>query len=284
MNTGQYSQITNSRPWLSTPVNTNVKSKKSKVVSALIYSIFDQCSRLTDDPFWVSTFEQAAYGKLPRGFFMKDNYLTHKKGSKVQRLEVSNDPHVAFKECKEFFNTTAGIMSQSDSIKSHENYEKEIAEYQSIMTCSWSDIKKKKIKDLLLGSFIDEIAKHLKLESRERLELETSIHILMFLGHIQAKHVTFYQGKIYKIHGLYYDLTNRKPVISSDLKPKTSSSSSCAKYKNSSAKTKTRKNFLSHWNIFLNKLSKTEKKTKGNETAEDVQQNKVVDLLTPISQ
>ena len=95
------------RPWLATPVTSSQnKVRKGKAPPQVVNKIFFDCVELTDDPMWKNLFNQAAYGKLPRGFLYKESFLSHKKGNKTKRIEVPQAPAEAISACIEFFQDT----------------------------------------------------------------------------------------------------------------------------------------------------------------------------------
>jgi hypothetical protein len=227
---GNYAVATiRTRPWLATPITTagsgSGKARRSKNQPAILNPIFEQCTQHITDPFWISIFNQAAIGKFPRGFLFKDNSLTYKRGTKISRIDLSTDPVTAATELMTFFGRMAGIMSTADQARSRQELEDRLTEGVSLHTCTWADIKKKKVREMLIGSFVEDLVKQYELVDRERIQLRSMINLGFILGHFSSTNVQFSQGRIHGIAGLDFDATTRKFSINSSCQPRHSKSS-----------------------------------------------------------
>jgi len=225
---GGYAVTTiHSMPWLDTPIKQKKnKTKKQKTTQQIVNQIFYECSQITDDTFWKSIFLQAANGKLPRGFLFKGNLLTYKRGSKTQRLEVSDDPIEALSTCMSFFRSNAGIRSQTDQEREKQEIEEKLLKLGSIENCMWSDIKKKKVQEILINSFVDSITKSMNLSIKQRDQLTTLINLGFLLGYFTSSSVQFNDGIIKGITGLSFNSETKEFILDVNLsaRPKTSRS------------------------------------------------------------
>jgi hypothetical protein len=228
MAVGNYAVATiRTRPWLATPITTagSGKARRSKNQPIILHPIFEQCTRHITDPFWISIFNQAAIGKFPRGFLFKDNSLTYKRGTKISRIDLSTDPVTAATELMTFFGRMAGIMSTADQDRSRQELEDRLTESVSLHTCTWADIKKKKVREMLIGTFVEDLVKQYELVDRERIQLRSMINLGFILGHFSSTNVQFSQGRIHGIAGLDFDATTRKFSINSTCQPRHTKSS-----------------------------------------------------------
>ncbi len=209
---GNYAVTTNkSRPWLSTPiVPPQSKTRRSRGDPIIVNPIFEDCSKLATDPFWINLFHMAAAGKLPRGFMYRNGLLTHKRGLKVSRIEIPIAPVEALSATMSFLMKMGGIMSEFDQEQARQRYNNLPVSTLSIQTCQWSDIKNPHIKELVVNNFVQEVVETYKIEKNEKKDLATTIHIGFILGKFQDKHIQFESGRIRSIDGLNFDAKTRQ--------------------------------------------------------------------------
>lgn len=212
---------TKAQPWLATPVTSvQPKARKVKAKPIVVHSIFQECAQMTTDPYWLEIYESAALGKFPRGFLFKDGYLTYKRGTKITKLFVPSNVTEAFPLCTNFFTSTAGLMSIEDQERAKRDYEIHTQECSTVQNYTWNDIKSKRLKQLLLGTFIAELAKMYDLTPKEKNEASTLINLGFFLGYFQSCHVIYESGRIRCITGLQYCLETRAFSIDPTYTPK----------------------------------------------------------------
>jgi len=212
-------------PWLNTtPVaEKKTKSRKSKQGSAPVHPIFDECSRLTDDPYWKSVLAQAGTGKFPRGFSYKSNQLIHKRGNKIQKVDIGENPVEVLTVTLDFFRSS-GLRSTQDSERERRQLEEQLLESESISNLSWSDIRKKKksLPGLYIEAFIRDIVKAYNLTDYQRKQLTTIINIGLILGYLSDDEIEF-DGSIRSIHGLTFDPEKNEFVLELPKKVQTKS-------------------------------------------------------------
>lgn len=267
---GNYAIATaKTRPWLSTPiVASTTKSRRTKSQVQIVYPLFSECAAITTDPFWSSIFSNAAKGTFPRGFTYyhdestNSRILTYKRGVKTWSTEVPSDPAEAIVTCVGFFARTAGIMSESDQERTKQEYDRRMLEQTSIRASTWSEIKKKKIRDILIGTFVQDIVKAFELTDKESDQLSTTISVGFLLGFFQSKNVHFEQGRIKGIIGLMYDADTRTFFIDPSLTPKISKTSKSRAGKDSEDgdTCKESVSFLNLWVKFIEGIEKSASK------------------------
>jgi len=176
---GQYSvSISFSLPWKKEKPKTVIgdSKKRKKKLKPIINPIFEKCASLTEDRFWQSIFMDCARGKFPRGFTFKNNLLTHKKGSRLTTLEISNSPTDVYSVTMNFFQATAGIMSVKDRQKLQQREEEKLLEeMEKDVDIEWSQIRKENLKEVLITEFIADVSNRMNFNEEEKRELTTTI-------------------------------------------------------------------------------------------------------------
>ena len=228
---GQYAvTASKAKPWLTAPiVHTQSKTRKAKSSAIIVNPIFEECANLTSDSYWILIFNQAAIGKYPKGFTYKEGVITHKRGTKIQRLEIPTSVVDVLPACITFLGKTAGLISPKDAERNREEYDHRISNVKSIYDCTWVDIKNQELKKLLFIDYTNYLSKIHNLTDEEKRQLATMIHIGTHLGFLNDKNIDFADGKINDIDGLIFNDENRIFSIDPNLKPKIAKSSKRSK-------------------------------------------------------
>lgn len=215
---GSYSVSVNfALPWKKDkPANAIGENKKrKKTLKPIIHPIFEKCAGLTEDNFWISTFNDCSRGKFPRGFNYKNNILLHKKGNKLARCELSDSPSEVFFTTREFFRVAAGIMSAEDRKRFKQLEEEKLAEKEAKKEYKWKDIKTERLKEILINEFINNLAIKLDFDEDEKNELITTVKKGFLLKYFNSSNVIMAGFKIVEIDGLLYNEENREYEIDS---------------------------------------------------------------------
>ncbi len=175
---------------------------KSKHV--LLYPLFLRCCLYIVDPFWKYIFEDLAYNKTPYGIVVNEDGLhsiiKHKEFSVL--FEGKSDQEIAFEVCKGL-SEKLSILSQKDHIFRRNAYENAYDKVMKSIT-SWNDIKKKRIKDLLIEQYVLKMKADFKLS----MPLTRILYSIVFIGlqfkTITAKHIIYIEGRITKISGIRF--------------------------------------------------------------------------------
>lgn len=240
------------RPWASTNVVVSKpKTRRAKPDPIVINPIFKECLTYVKDPTWETIFTDASFGKLPRGFTYKDGYITHKIRNKVSRIEISPIAAEAVTECINFFREKAGIMSQDDQKKAKQEFEDFLLNSGALCPNRWSEIRKKKIKDVLISTFIARLTKELGLSNEEKADLRNKIYLGFILGCFGNEQVELCNGYIHAIAGLRLDPDSRKFNINYTKAPKQLKKSRRVEKIN-----KPKQSFYTLWVKFLETLEK----------------------------
>lgn len=204
--TGSYAVTTVYKiPWKQVkkiPEKTKGKKKSNNKIENLIFSA---CAERCDDPYWKDIFENASRNKFPRGFMYKNNLLIHKKGTKTQRIEIPDSISEAVSICLSFFKQAAGLMSELDRERMQREISQELLDKYALEKMGWKDIKKEKVRDLLINEFIRNVAIELKLNHTGLISLQTLIHKGFLFKQFTKDDVIFECGRVIGIKGLVID-------------------------------------------------------------------------------
>jgi hypothetical protein len=247
-----------SRPWSSTSVTVSrPKTRRARPEPVIVNPIFKECAELTTDTMWKSIFNEAALGKLPRGFSFKNGYITHKIRNKVSRLEISDNPSVVLNECIDFFREKAGIMSQEDQKRAKESFEDYLLSTKELYPTKWSAIRKKKIKNALISTYMAKVGKDLHLNQEEKGDLKNTIYLGFILGCFGNNQVELKEGYIHEIIGLEFNEETRKFYIDYSRAPK-----QIKRSRRNEKEVKPKDSFYLFWLKFLNTLERKSMKGK----------------------
>lgn len=258
---GSYAVATiQSRPWMnaiqSSTTTTTAKPRKSKAQPVVVNPIFMECAQLTDDPLWKSLFENSAYGKFPRGFTYREGVLSYKVRSKVFTFEMPQLAYEALPQCVDFMKRTGKIASKADQEQDRMEIEERLQNQVTLDRCNWSDIKKKKVKALLISSYIEETAKAYNMSSKQKEYFKIVLNVGFSLGYLNKDDIVFEEGQVRSITGLTYDPVLKKFAIDS---------TRTAKLKKTSKITpelKSKLSFIDMWYDFVDYLSTLQERKK----------------------
>lgn len=213
-------------------LNTTTKSNQKVVKSSqqqkkgkkqLKYPIFLECTQyIIDEPFWVSIFENLAYGKAPSGTYLsKGGFFcgVHKGNGFSLCLETyENRIEDLTKDVLTLLTQKVGVQSAQDNIRSLEAMDSAEQNIQSSRT-SWLDIKKKSVKDVMIDVYVLEQAKKYNLSISDAKNLNSLLNIAMVFKTILPKDITFQNGKITAIQGISFDEKNHSFIFAHNLIP-----------------------------------------------------------------
>lgn len=173
------------------------KVTRRKNVKEIIHPIFVKCSKLTDDPFWEEVFTKAAYGKMLKGFVYNNDTLIYRRGKKLTRREVPQNPEAALLTTMSFIREQAGIRSVNEEEIDDDESNQVIEEYN----IEKKDLKKNYIQMKLIHDFAEQNTSSLK----EYQDLISIINIGFALRYFTNASIHISNGYITSINGLTYD-------------------------------------------------------------------------------
>jgi hypothetical protein len=180
------------------------------VKKEIIYPLFLECCQFTEDIFWENIFEDLAYGITPYGTYINKGFLCCNYKDKEFSYKIEKkDSEVLYNDIYNLLAKKMGLLSQQDKLKKKIDFslmEDEIKEYRK----SWSNIRKKNIKDLLIENYVIEMKHKYCLTIKQARDLLSQIFIAMVFKTINIKNINYEDGKIISIDGIKF---SKKKVI-----------------------------------------------------------------------
>lgn len=217
-----------------------------------IHPIFEECSKISQDEFWRDILAKCSYNKFPSGFMFKDGYLTHRRGKRITKVYLSEDPEEAVQQIMTFFKEKDHICSDKDKEREEEDIFQESEPLPEIS--DWNMLKKKKkLLEIVLDEFIRERIKERGLGKREKDQLTTVINIAMIQGYFSNETVIMEKNCIETIVGLDYDEDSGLFTLPTCERKIKVSKSTSRRTETLSSKSKNAINFYTLWLDFLKK-------------------------------
>ena len=143
----------------------------------IIYPIFLECCVYAEDSFWKNIFDDLAYGKTPYGTYINKDFLCCGYKDKEFSYKIEKiEPKKIYTDIYKLLTNKLGILSQKEKIKKRISfYQAEDRIKQSRQ--SWSDIRKKNIKDLLIERYVIDMKKKYLLTIKQSKYLLSVIFI-----------------------------------------------------------------------------------------------------------
>jgi hypothetical protein len=176
----------------------------------IIYPIFLECCQFVEDTYWEIIFEDLAYGKCSYGTYISRDFLCCSyKGKEFSYKIEKKDPNILYTDIYNLLTKKLGILSKKDKIKKRtEFYKTEQDIKQSRQT--WSSIKKKNLKDLLIEQYVIKIKKKYSLNISQSRYLLSIIFIAIVFKVITSKDIDYENGHINNIKGIEF---NNKQIL-----------------------------------------------------------------------
>lgn len=170
-------------------LSSHIKSGK---VGKSQYSIFNDLSEFTDDPFWKNEFKKMSNGKFPPGIIYRNNYINYRIKKKVYEMLVPDISEKTFRDIKGFIVNYSGIFSEMDMIKKEKESEKRELIETSV------NIKKEAELEIYLKEFL--IFTEFSEEKKKAYWYLTRLGVEYCL--LGSKDFTFEKDKILEIRGI----------------------------------------------------------------------------------
>lgn len=170
----------------------------------IIYPIFLECCQYTTDAFWENVFEDLAYGKTPYGTYISKDFLccSYRKKDfsyKIERKEAKK----VYDEVHTLLVNKLGLISPQERVKQKKLFD----EYENTMRFSrnsWSSIRKKSIKELLIELFVTRMKNKYSLTLKQSRHLLSVIFIAMVFKVITSDDIEYCDGSIQSIDGIEF--------------------------------------------------------------------------------
>ena len=168
-------------------------------VKKLVYPFFLDCCQYTDNIFWEDIFANLAFGKPPCGSYISENFLCCRLKQKEFNYKIENkDSKTVYKEVFSLLRNRLGIFSHQDKVEKINDIK------------NWNDIKKKKIKELLIELYVSRMRTKYSLSIKQARYLLSTILIAMVFKVITVNDIDYSNGRINKIEGINF---SKKQVI-----------------------------------------------------------------------
>lgn len=176
----------------------------------ILFPIFLECIKYTDDIFWENVFEDLSYGKTPYGTYISKNFFccNYKDKGFNYKIEEDKDPQELYNDIYTLLVKKLCLLSQKDKIKKRLDFFN--IEEDKDMKKTWSSIRKKNIKDLLIENYVISMKNKHYLTFKQARYLISIIYIGMIFKVITVKDIDYNDGKINNILGIEF---KKKEII-----------------------------------------------------------------------
>jgi hypothetical protein len=192
------------------PGRRNRRNNKNN--GSVIYPIFEEASRLTDDPSWESILKDASKGVFPRMYRYNGDVLSFKQKSKVHTKEIClDDPALCLRNVQEFMRNM-GLYSERDQyirLREMEAAEEEVKKPK----VRWKQIKSDKTKNVLISKYISLLERRYTLDNMEITRLANVVRMANSIGMVNANTVSMRNGQIVDISPLCFNSKTRNFFI-----------------------------------------------------------------------
>ena len=176
------------------------------VKDELMYPIFLECCKYTDDIFWKYIFEDFAYGKTPYGTYITKNFLccNYKTREFSYKIDIEKTPEVLYNEIYDILFNKFGLLSNKDKLKKRELFDSTQKEIDNQQLSNWNSIKKKSVKNILVENYIIDQKKKYNLTFSQIKKLLSIIIIGIIFKTITSSDIDYSNSKINKINGFSF--------------------------------------------------------------------------------
>ncbi len=181
----------------------------------IAYPVFLEACQYTEDAYWENIFEELAYGKAPYGTYISKDFLccSYKRKEFSYKLE-KKDAKTVFEDVYNLLTNKLGLLSQREKLDKR----KAFSEYEDTIKDSrqtWTDIKKKNIKELLIELYVVRMKKKHSLSLKQSRHLLSIITVALCFKVLTGDDICYKDGQIASIEGI--DFLNKQVVIKRNL-------------------------------------------------------------------
>lgn len=167
----------------------------------ILYPIFIECLKYTDDIFWQNIFEELSYGRCPYGIYISNHYIccNYKDKKFSYKIDQNKDPDIVFNELENILKTKFGLLSKHDKLQKNKLFVQKQVELTDTLNNEWCNIKKKNIKLILLEKFIISKTNMFDLSVQQSKDLYNKIILGLLLKTISKGQIIYENKKIKEI-------------------------------------------------------------------------------------
>lgn len=170
----------------------------------LVYPVFIECIPHAKEIFWENIFEDLAYGKSPYGTYISKGFLccSYKKKDFSYKIE-NKDSLILYQDIYNLFSKKLNIMSSREkNIKIQKCIEIENNKKKSRE--SWSKIRKKNVKEILIELYVSKMKSMHSLSIKQSRFLLSIILMSIIFKKIIATDINYLDGSIQDINGITF--------------------------------------------------------------------------------
>lgn len=186
--------------------------KTTNVNKKVIYPIFVKCSEQCSDPFWKKLYLSFSINKPPKTLYISNGYINSINKNKKQVFSYnfeSKSPDDIISELNNLIMENTSLISNKDMIKKHNEME-QMKESMNVDNPDWKSVKKKKVKNLYIANFCNEMRIKYKLDWDSTTELCNLIKTGLLLKLQTKNDIEFKDGRILNINGIVYNKKLKK--------------------------------------------------------------------------
>lgn len=169
-----------------------------------IYPIFQECMKITTDPFWIMVFEEMSYGCCFNGTYIaRGTYYCTVKSKEFSYKFQDQTP----KDIKDNITSLLiknNMIGKSDTVLFLKEYMDAKQGIDDILDQDWSDIRKKNLKDLLFQNFLIRMKQQYELKDIQLKKIYSFINFCLLLKTMTNQSVVYENGRIESIHGITF--------------------------------------------------------------------------------
>lgn len=180
------------------------------VKDELVYPIFLQCCKYTDDTFWKYILEDLAYGKSPYGTHINKNFLCcNYKGKEFSyKIDPNKDSEILYEEIYKILFEKFGLLSTKDKQKRREIFDKNQQVMEEQQKSNWNSIKKKSVKNIIVENFVIDKKREYNLSFSQIRKLLSIIIVGIIFKTIRATDIEYNDSKITNIADINFSYKN----------------------------------------------------------------------------
>jgi len=174
--------------------------------------IFEDCAKLTSDPYWKDILLAAAQNRFPKGikYDIKTNTLfirTVLPSNKIitDPVPLGTTPQSTIQNFLDVFKDRLEIFSPMDKFTKKAEMDEQQNSKMADLSKPWKDLKPRSLKELILGRFIVHLKEKYGLTDQEAKRAYVTLQVGFQLKRLTTEDVVYENGVILEIHGFVYE-------------------------------------------------------------------------------
>jgi hypothetical protein len=182
----------------------------------IIYAIFLDCCKFTNDIFWKTIFEELSRGITPYGIYISKDFLccNFKNKEFSYKIDIEKDSEILFNEIFDIFKNKFGLLSIQEKIEQRQifdNIKDNLKKNKEI----WSNIRKKNLKENIIEKFILKQKKIFNLSVKQCRYIIYIITTSLIFKIISNNDIIYKNSEIIQINGIIFQ--QEKIILDKDI-------------------------------------------------------------------